>query len=71
MGEGGETVSAQLQDPGPQELLAAILVELRKLVAATPTPRTWTWRLNNLIWLGVTVAGAVAGAAAGWWFSKL
>lgn len=43
----------------------------RILAAQKPAARTWGWRLNNLVWLGVTIAGAVAGAAAGWFFSQL
>lgn len=54
------------------KLLRVIAANTTALVeAAPPKPRTWGWRLNNIVWLAVTLAGAVASAAAGWFFGRL
>ncbi|MCK9569331.1 hypothetical protein M0R72_10375 [Candidatus Pacearchaeota archaeon] len=63
-------------DKDQTELLRGIKADTAILVAmAPPKVRTWAWRLNNMVNLGTaiasTVAGAIAGAAMGYWFSKL
>ena len=53
------------QDDDAIAVLRDIKANTDALVAAKPAVRSWGWRINNLVWLGVQMAANGFGAAVG------